>query len=279
MALARLASLRRAPRPPSTEAPLDEPTPLDPAGSSLPASQESVRAAPSGRLVDRLPATVRDGQFTVSRAAAAGLMMLALVAVTLSGSYAWRARSVPVGVGALPVQSPASPASPASAAVVSPSAPAAGAPVPSASAVGVVVVDVAGRVRSPGVVRLPAGSRVVDALAAAGGVRGGVDVSGLNLARVLSDGEQVLVGVEGGAPSAGQLPGGPAGVDPGGAVLDLNAATFDQLDTLPGVGPVLAQRIIDWRNAHGRFSAIEELQEVSGIGEARFADLATRVRV
>jgi competence protein ComEA len=232
-----------------------------------------VTASPSGRLVDRLPATVRDGEVRISRTAAAGLVILALVAVTVSASYAWRARSVATGVGATLARSPAVEAG------LTPPALTPGAPTPSASTDGVVVIDVAGRVRSPGVVRLPVGSRVVDALAAAGGVRGGVDLSGINLARVLTDGEQVVVGVEGGSPTSGPPPGGAPSGDSSGAVLDLNTATFEQLDTLPGVGPVLAQRIIDWRTAHGRFSAIEELQEVSGIGEARFADLAPRVRV
>ncbi len=143
--------------------------------------------------------------------------------------------------------------------------------------VGEIVVDVAGKVRRPGVVRLALGARVVDAIEAAGGVRGSVDLTPLNLARVLTDGEQVLVGVDG-ATLPTSTPGGGASA-PADALVDLNTATLDQLDVLPGVGPVLAQRIIDWRTAHGRFSSIDELREVSGIGDARFADLSPRVRV
>jgi competence protein ComEA len=146
-----------------------------------------------------------------------------------------------------------------------------------------VVVDVAGRVRRPGVVDLPVGARVVDALRAAGGAVPGTDLTSLNLARPLVDGEQVAVGVEPAdaaqqpAPHPGAVQASPA---PSPAeVVDLNAATLEQLDSLPGVGPVLAQRILDWRQEHGRFSSVEELGEVSGIGDARLADLRPRVRV
>lgn len=153
-----------------------------------------------------------------------------------------------------------------------------------------VVVDVNGEVRRPGVLRLPAGSRVADALRAAGGVEPGADVTGLNRARVLNDGEQVVVGVTappGGSGTAGAGSGGSAGVSVGagggggtgpGAPVSLSIATVDQLDTLPGVGPVLAQHIIDYRARHGGFRSVEELREVNGIGERRFADLQPLVR-
>lgn len=214
-----------------------------------------------------LPTTVRDGRVALSRSAASGLAVLAVVALALTGSYAWRARAVQAVL-------PASPAVARSTAV-SPGAPEAspGAPSP----VGEVVVDVAGKVRRPGVVRLPLGSRVVDAIAAAGGVRGEVDLTALNLARILADGEQVVVGLSGAPVASGPGAAGQAGT--ADAVVDLNTATLEQLDTLPGVGPVLAQRILDWRTAHGRFTTIDELREVSGIGESRFADLAPHVRV
>lgn len=146
---------------------------------------------------------------------------------------------------------------------------------PSAS----VVVDVAGKVRHPGVYELPAGSRVDDAVRAAGGPRRGASTLSLNLAEVLSDGEQVLVGVPGATPVAA-VPAPPAGSgDAGGtgdtasAPVDINTATLEQLDTLPGVGPVLAQNILDWRAAHGQFTAVDQLQDVSGIGPAKFAEL------
>ncbi|MFE8959177.1 helix-hairpin-helix domain-containing protein [Streptomyces iakyrus] len=155
-----------------------------------------------------------------------------------------------------------------------------------------IVVDVSGKVREPGIHRLPAGSRVADALHAAGGVKPGTNTDGLNRARFLVDGEQVIVG--GPAPVAGPgaggtAPGGPAGsagttgAAAGGAAapaapVPLNSATADQLDTLPGVGPVLAQHIIDYRTQHGGFRSVDELREVNGIGDRRFADLRNLVR-
>ncbi|MFH8494603.1 helix-hairpin-helix domain-containing protein [Streptomyces coeruleorubidus] len=166
----------------------------------------------------------------------------------------------------------------------------AGAPAGAAKAVGAagaaeIVVDVGGKVREPGIHRLPAGSRVADALRAAGGVKPGTETDGLNRARFLVDGEQVIVG--GPAPAAGTGTGGTAaggtagaaagGVLPG-APVSLNTATADQLDTLPGVGPVLAQHIIDYRTQHGGFRSVDELREVNGIGERRFADLRNLVR-
>ncbi|MFE2421083.1 helix-hairpin-helix domain-containing protein [Streptomyces hokutonensis] len=147
---------------------------------------------------------------------------------------------------------------------------------------GEIVVDVSGKVRKPGVHRLPAGSRVTDALRAAGGVRSGTNTEGLNLARFLVDGEQIVVG--GPAPAA--VPGasgaaGSTGTGAGaaaGAPVSLNTATADQLNTLPGVGPVLAQHIIDYRTQHGGFRSVDELRQVNGIGDRRFADLRDLVR-
>ncbi|MFF8871194.1 helix-hairpin-helix domain-containing protein [Streptomyces massasporeus] len=146
-----------------------------------------------------------------------------------------------------------------------------------------IVVDVGGKVRDPGIHRLPAGSRVADALHAAGGVKPGTDTDGLNRARFLVDGEQVIVGgpAPAAAPGAGRgpAPGGPAGgVAAPAAPIPLNTATADQLDTLPGVGPVLAQHIIDYRTQHGGFRSVDELREVNGIGDRRFADLRDLVR-
>jgi competence protein ComEA len=143
------------------------------------------------------------------------------------------------------------------------------------------VVDVAGKVRRPGLVRAPAGSRVADVLAAAGGALPGVDLTTLNLARQVTDGEQIVVGVPAVAPattpSAGhpvRTPGAPADTP-----VDLNTATLAQLDALPGVGPVLAQRILDWRNEHGRFTTTDELQEVPGVGPKKLESLKPHVRV
>ncbi|WP_399925272.1 helix-hairpin-helix domain-containing protein [Streptomyces kanamyceticus] len=149
---------------------------------------------------------------------------------------------------------------------------------------GRIVVDVSGKVRRPGVHRLPAGSRVADALRAAGGARPGTDMGGLNRARFLVDGEQVVVGEPAPPPGpggAGAVPGagsaGAAGTAAAGPV-GLNTATAAQLDELPGVGPVLAQHIIDYRTEHGGFRSVEELREVNGIGDRRFADLQDLVR-
>ncbi|WP_435835853.1 helix-hairpin-helix domain-containing protein [Streptomyces anulatus] len=148
---------------------------------------------------------------------------------------------------------------------------------------GQIVVDVSGKVRRPGVRRLPAGSRVADALDAAGGVRAGTDMTGLNRARLLMDGEQVVVGLPPGPPVSGAAGGGPAGIDrPGGAgpsaPLSLNTATAEQLETLPGVGPVLAQHMLDYRAENNGFRSVDELRQVSGIGDRRFAELQPLVR-
>ncbi len=139
----------------------------------------------------------------------------------------------------------------------------------------VVVVDVAGKVRHPGIATLPVGSRVVDAIEAAGGVRRGVDLTTLNLARVLVDGEQILVGIRApGGVAASAASGGGAtsgGVD---LMVNINAATQSELEELPGVGPVTAAAILQWRQDNGPFSAVDELLEVSGIGEATLAEVA-----
>lgn len=141
------------------------------------------------------------------------------------------------------------------------------------------IIDVAGKVERPGIVTLPQGSRLYEAIEAAGGVKGRVDTTALNMARQLTDGEQVLVGLAPvaavGAGSAEQ----PAGAAPGATKIDLNTATAEQLDTLPGVGPVTAQAILGWRDTNGPFSAVEDLLDVKGIGEATLAELRDLVVV
>jgi competence protein ComEA len=141
------------------------------------------------------------------------------------------------------------------------------------------VVDVEGRVRRPGLVRLPPGSRVADAVRSAGGAAPGAVLARLNLARVLTDGEQLLVPGPGDtvAPAAPSPASGP--VPGSSAPLDLNGATQEGLDALPGIGPVLAGRIIEWRTAHGRFTSVDELGEVPGIGPKALERLRPLVRV
>jgi competence protein ComEA len=139
-----------------------------------------------------------------------------------------------------------------------------------------VVVSVVGLVAAPGLVTLPEGARVADAVAAAGGLLPEADPASVNLAAVVTDGQQVAVGVPGvaAAPASGMSGGGvPTGP------VDLNAATVADLDALPGLGPVLAQRIVDHRSQHGRFASVEQLDDVPGIGPTIYAELADLVRV
>ena len=150
----------------------------------------------------------------------------------------------------------------------------------------VVDVDVDGRVRRPGVVELPEGSRVVDAIEASGGLARGADTGPLNLAQPLVDGEQVVVPSRGDRASA--LAGAaipcsatpaPTPAAPATGQVSINSATEAELDTLPCIGPVLAAAIVEWRTQNGGFSSVEQLQEVSGIGPATYAELAPLVRL
>lgn len=152
------------------------------------------------------------------------------------------------------------------------------------SAPPLVVVHVAGAVQHPGVYRLDRGKRVIDALDAAGGVTPAADANALNYARLLVDGEQIFVPEPGQLPPAGASPGGPgtgevtgAGAAGPGALVNLNTATAEQLETLPRIGPAMSQRILDYRAEHGAFTSIEQLKDISGIGDATFAGLKDRV--
>lgn len=140
-----------------------------------------------------------------------------------------------------------------------------------------VLVHVVGQVRSPGVVRVPAGARVLDAIEAAGGAGPKADLAAVNLARPVVDGEQVRVPKPGEEVPAAVGPTGGASSPGASAKVSLNAADLSALDSLPGVGPVLAQRILDWRAQNGKFASIDQLGEVSGIGEKLLAQLTPLV--
>lgn len=158
-----------------------------------------------------------------------------------------------------------------------------------------VVISVVGLVNKPGLVTLKPGARIADALTAAGGALDGADLIGLNMARRVTDGEQIIVGIAGppGQPAAmgssispepGTAP--PAGTQPAtgnasapGGLVDLNTATVEQLDTLPGIGPVTAAAIVAWRDANGKFTSVDQLGEVDGIGPARLEKLRDLVHV
>ncbi|MFD6092971.1 ComEA family DNA-binding protein [Oerskovia sp. NPDC060338] len=140
-----------------------------------------------------------------------------------------------------------------------------------------VVVHVVGAVAAPGLVTVPEGSRVADALAAAGDATAEADLAGVNLAREVVDGEQIVVPRPGEAVAA--APGPVTGTGSEAGPVDLNSADQTALDALSGIGPVLAARIVEWREANGRFTSVEELGEVSGIGDALLARLRDQVRV
>src|SRR3954453_15824703 len=165
-----------------------------------------------------------------------------------------------------------------------PEAAASAPPVPTISVAseggGRVIVDVAGAVHRPGVYRLASGSRVEDALQRAGGATRRADLSQVNRAAKLEDGRQVLVPVRAPAAPAG-TPSAPAGGTTGApaAPVNLNSATLEQLDALDGVGPATAQKILDYRKAHGGFGSIDELDQMPGIGEKRLAGLREHVRL
>jgi competence protein ComEA len=160
--------------------------------------------------------------------------------------------------------------------------------------VATLVVDVGGAVARPGLVHVGRGARVADVVAAAGGVTHDADLDRLNLAATVADGERLFVphlgqssipvavngdGGGGGGGGGGGASGGPASGPPGAAPIDLNSATAEQLDTLPGVGPATAAAIVAYRSQHGPFRAVDDLLLVRGIGPAKLAALRSKVRV
>lgn len=235
----------------------DRAEPADHLGADPPAA-----VAPLAGLVRRwVPEPLRSARWEPGRPGALMLALVAALAAVAAAVGVWWHRPVPEPVPALAPLVPGPAAAPASTAAPPD-----------------LVISVVGRVARPGLVRVPDGARVADVLDAAGGAVPGTDLIGLNLARKVADGEQVFVGVTPppGQPADGAPAGGP---EPGAAVLDLNTATLAQLDALPGVGPVTARRILDWRAEHGRFTSVDQLREVGGIGEAKFAQLRDLVRV
>jgi competence protein ComEA len=217
------------------------------------------------------------------RSGAVAAAVVAVLAVLITLFTLVRDRPAPVMSAKLPPVEKASTASPRSSA-----SPTAGPDHP-------VVVSVVGLVHTPGLVTLAPGARIADALQAAGGAVDGADTIGLNMARPLGDGEQIVVGL---APAAGQptalgssiTSGSPSpskaptpvpgpGKPKAGDVVDLNSATVEQLDALPGVGPITATAIVTWRQAHGKFTSVDQLADVDGIGPARLDKLRALVRV
>lgn len=238
---------------------------------------------PSERVesILELPSTLAEGRYGVSRQAIIGVAVVVAVALAvLAGRYHLaREEAAPDPVA---VEEAGETAGGTAGEEPGEEAPAAGGVATEAPTA--VTVHVVGEVRRPGVVTLPAGSRVSTALDEAGGETGEADLTGVNLARPLVDGEQVHVPRPGETPPAAAAPpgapaapGAPAGE--AGAPVNLNTADLTTLESLPGVGPVLAQRILDWRTEHGRFTAVEELGEVSGIGDKIYAQLEPKVAV
>jgi competence protein ComEA len=236
-----------------------------------PAPDDEVSPAAGGAWADppSAGAHVRAGvlaAFDPGRRGVRALGIVAAVVVCIAAFFAWRAR---------PHEAPVP--------VVQASAVASGGPVAGGPPSSTLVVAVGGRVHRPGLVRLPAGARVADAIEAAGGALPDTDLSYVNLARKVVDGELIVVGVT--PPPA--VPGGPGAAGgpavPGGAVsggvVNVNGATLAELQTLPGIGAVLAQRILDYRTSHGQFRSVNELRQVDGIGDAKFAQLKDRVTV
>ena len=241
------------------------------------------RPAPPRPAILTVPVALRGVRARPRRLAVLGIMVLLLTAAGVFGiRVAWaRSSATPQPVAATAHGPPDG--------LVSRTVPAgfaSGGAVGLPTAASVLLVHVVGQVRRPGVVRLPPGSRVLDAVRAAGGATSSADLNHLNLARPVADGEQIVVPkpgesiVQGGTAGVGGAgAGSSAGVGSIGGLVNLNTADAAALDSLPGVGPVLAQRILDWRTQHGRFTSVDELGEVSGIGDKILAQLRPKVTV
>ena len=226
---------------------------------------QAPEAAGRPLLGPRSPARLR---LDPGRPGALALCAVAVVAAVLSAAVTWIGRPTMEPVTAPPVVAqPAGGAASGGTGERGPGSP----PGPATSET--VVVAVVGLVVTPGLVTLPAGSRVDDAVSAAGGALPDADLTTVNLARVLVDGEQIAVGVPGAPPV-----GGPSDSS-GTPLVNLNTATEQELEGLPGVGPVLAGRIVDYRSDSGGFATVDQLQDVDGIGPSTFAELRDLVTV
>lgn len=201
-------------------------------------------------------------------------LVIAAVAVVCAVAWWWTGR--PEDPTAIPAPLPLAGGPSPSPGLTSPAA----SPGTAATTTGDVLVDVRGAVRHPGVRRLPAGARVVDAVAAAGGLRPGRGYGAINLAQVLVDGQQLHVGAAAspGAPGGAPTTGAPGATGVAGAV-NLNTATAVDLEALDGIGPVLAAAIVQWRTDNGSFHSVDDLLSVSGIGEATLAGIRDHVSV
>jgi competence protein ComEA len=226
--------------------------------------------------------SLRERIETLSRAELAGLIVVIVACV--AGAAVWYLRSLPKPITVAEVPGAAVPAVPAGSPVAAdPAAPlASGVPAPSAAG-GSVFVDVTGHVRRPGVYEFPAGSRVIDAIDEAGGPRENAVLSMLNLAAVLTDGQQIVVpGPRDAVPSAavGGVPGTSAAA-PGapGALININTADATALEALPGVGEVTAAAIVQHRTENGPFATVDQLEDVSGIGPATLEEIRPHATV
>lgn len=252
----------------------------------LPGGRSEVRSSWLEPIRDRLPLWLRGARVGFDRAHVAVIGLVLVVGVVAASVFfmAGRPNIIPVDHEVVETGTPLNQAADADQMVNDGPRAGAGragsevvAGEGSAGAVTSMMVHVAGLVVEPGVVELPSGARVIDAIEAAGGPTSDADLTPLNLARILNDGEQVLVTSEPVAVRRGTSGGGGPGSTGDGHLVSLNTADAADLEMLPGIGPALAERILDWRERNGRFSSIDELREISGIGERRFTEIEPQV--
>ncbi|TFV79480.1 ComEA family DNA-binding protein [Blastococcus sp. CT_GayMR19] len=240
-------------------------TPLGAAGS-FPDEEEAPYSADLPPGIGRHRAPGRAARWDPGRGGARSLWIAGLLAALLLAGWTWLDRPRVEAVLPAPAGATAGAATKAATPTVG----------EAAGTSAVVVVSVVGLVVRPGLVTLPAGARVADAVQAAGGLLPEADPASVNLAALVADGAQISVGVPGSAPGPGS---GSAGAPGSGGRVDLNTATAGDLDALPGIGPVLAQRIVDHRTRNGPFRSVDQLDDVPGIGPATAAELAELVGV